>query len=308
MRSTQIVLACGMFLVVVAAAAAQQVTIGTPMNTVGDSFFERIGTNWGFNWKGANVSFGGPNMAMPQFGGFDPNAGLNSGFGTNGRGLIGFFNWSAGQGYRQNFTTQSPSVTIMNGQRGFFSDTSQSPFVIGQIPIVGGFPFAPYGNPMPAQARFSQAGPQGNHRVQQLRQQMAQRERAAAGDAARAIEQAVARRAAAPKPPRREAPGDLDLAGDDPPVEPAAKVAVAQSSSASRAVPSVAEARRLHETEKAANSEEAMAFFERGRTAEEDGKPGVAKIYYRMALKRAGDELRQQVQARLDAIASPGNP
>ena len=66
----------------------------------------------------------------------------------------------------------------------------------------------------------------------------------------------------------------------------------------------MAEARRLHEMEQGTQNNEAMVYFERGRTAEEGGKAKVAKIYYEMALKRARGELREQIEARLQAVSS----
>ncbi len=114
------------------------------------------------------------------------------------------------------------------------------------------------------------------------------------------------------KPVRKPDADDLDL-GQAPPAprSPAAahrKLATAKASSAGRAVPSVAEARRLHEVEQAGGNQEARVMFERGRTAEEGGKPGVAAVYYRMAVKRATGSLREQIQERLDAVNSPGTP
>jgi hypothetical protein len=53
----------------------------------------------------------------------------------------------------------------------------------------------------------------------------------------------------------------------------------------------------------ATRTSEADAFFARGQQAEADGKPKVAKIYYQMALRRASGELKQQAQARLDAVS-----
>ena len=53
----------------------------------------------------------------------------------------------------------------------------------------------------------------------------------------------------------------------------------------------------------AARADEANDFFARGQAAEADGKPNVAKIYYQMAARRAKGDLKQEVQARLDAIA-----
>ena len=259
-------------------ATAQQVTVSTPMRSVGDSFYEQMGVNWGFNWKGGGVSFGGPNMAAPPFGGFDPNAGLRGGFALGGSKGSGYLNFAAGQGYRQNFVSQAPSVTLSNGRPGFFSDTSQSPFVIGHIPIVGGFPVVPYRGAITPYPGFSTFNPAGmlpvlnphNAPVQALQQRLAR------GEQAEHV--------------------------DSKPLGPGG--AARRVSSADRAVPSVAEARRLHAGEQAAGNKEAMVLFERGRTAEEDGKPNVAKVYYRMAVKRATGQSREQIQARLNAINS----
>ena len=55
-------------------------------------------------------------------------------------------------------------------------------------------------------------------------------------------------------------------------------------------------------TRKASRAAEADSFFARGQQAEADGKPHVAKIYYQMAARRATGDLKQQVQARLDAV------
>ena len=52
-----------------------------------------------------------------------------------------------------------------------------------------------------------------------------------------------------------------------------------------------------------ARAEEADSFFARGQQAEADGKPNVAKIYYQMAARRATGNLKQMVQARLDAVS-----
>src|SRR5262245_12837964 len=121
-----------------AAAFGQQVNVGTPFNAAGSSFFEQIGVGWGIRGNGWFANFPGPAPA-PPFGGFDPNAGANFGF----AGPNGFLNFTAGQGANTTFTGQAPSVTVMNGATGFFSDTVQRPFVTGLIPVVGGFPVAP---------------------------------------------------------------------------------------------------------------------------------------------------------------------
>ena len=68
---------------------------------------------------------------------------MTTNFAIGGKdGQINFYtNFS--QGYKQALTTQTPSVTMMNGQTGYVSDTSQTPFVISVIPVVGAFPTSP---------------------------------------------------------------------------------------------------------------------------------------------------------------------
>ena len=129
-------------------APAQQVTVSTPYHALSDSFFENMGTSWGLQGRNWNFSFGGgnPNMAAPQFGGFDPQAGANFGFSQQGGKVNGGFsgNWSAGS--RRSFVGQVPSITLTNGVPGFIADTSQTPFVVGYVPIVG---FPPPGGYQP---------------------------------------------------------------------------------------------------------------------------------------------------------------
>ena len=64
----------------------------------------------------------------------------------------------------------------------------------------------------------------------------------------------------------------------------------------------MAEARRLHEQEKTINDDEAMVWFERGKTAEVDGKLKAAKLFYQMAGRRATGQLHGKIQARLAAL------
>ncbi len=302
MRSAVFVLMPIVYMVAIGPAVAQQVTVGTPFNSVSDGFFERIGSSWGGNFKGGHFSvFGGnPNIAAPQFGGFDPAAGINGGFAVNRNGRNANFNFGMAQGNRRSMVSQTPMVTLINGQRGFISDTSLSPFVIGHIPIVGGFPTVNFVSPMIPLGQNSMAN-RGNHRIAAMQRQMAKAQQAAKGTpaprAAHPLDAVLPRRPKADAEPR---PAQADSA--------VAKLSTARASSAGRPVPSVAEARRLHKLEQGTQNKEAMVYFERGRTAEEAGKAKVAKIYYDMALGRARGEFRQQVQARLDAIESDGKP
>jgi len=80
-------------------------------------------------------SFG---LAVPQFGGFDATAGAQLGFAILSD-IEAYFFINAAQGDRRSNVMQAPKVTLFNGQRAYVSDTSQSPFVISVIPIVGDF-------------------------------------------------------------------------------------------------------------------------------------------------------------------------
>jgi hypothetical protein len=313
--------AVGLWWLAASAAPAQQVTVTTPLYGVSDSFFERTGTHWGFDWGGFHVTFGGPNMAMPPFGNFDPNAGINGGFAVHGNGLNGFFNFAAAQGYRQSFVTQAPSLTLTNGYPGYVADITQSPFVVGLIPVVGGFadgfPIGPWpyyttGYPVLPGSAAMQPGIQGNPRVQAMLRQLAAGNQGVGS--ATPPPRAAGIAGGGPAPRRaagRPNGGGPDLTG--PPaatqIDPSVKrLAAAQSSSAGRAVPSVAEARRMHEREQAARHEEALVYYEKALTAEEGGKPGVAKAYYHMALGRAQGEVRDRILARLKALGAADTP
>ncbi len=83
-------------------------------------------------------SQGHMSLAVPQFGGFDPAAGISTGFAILSD-LEAFFLINAAQGDRRSNVLQAPKVTLFNGQQAFVADVSQSPFVISVIPVVGEF-------------------------------------------------------------------------------------------------------------------------------------------------------------------------
>lgn len=80
-------------------------------------------------------SFG---LATPVFGGYNPAAGASMGFAILSD-LEAFFFIQAATGDQRTNILQAPKVTLFNGQQAFVSDTSQSPFVISVIPVVGDF-------------------------------------------------------------------------------------------------------------------------------------------------------------------------
>ncbi len=80
-------------------------------------------------------SFG---VATPQFGGFDPASAATFGFAILSD-IEAYFLINAAQGSSRTNLLNAPKVTLFNGQQAFVSDTSQTPFVISVIPVVGEF-------------------------------------------------------------------------------------------------------------------------------------------------------------------------
>ena len=288
-------------------AQAQQVTVGNRFHTLSDSFFENNSINWSGNYRGVTFSFGGANLTKPQFGGADPSAGLSANYAIVGKdGQIGF-NMNFGQGYKQAFTTQAPSVTLFNGQTGYVSDTSQTPFVISVIPVVGNF--AP-GPQVPA------VDPNAvDPRIQAMQQaQVDANEKADAQAAAQAKAGGAIPPLAQPQRQNNLAPRANSKPANEPeraanPAQAAAeRLSAAQESSAGRPALSVAEAKRLRQQETAAADGEMAALMERARALEEDGKPNVAKIYYQRVAKHANGELQQQAQTRLYELQGAAKP
>lgn len=156
----------------------EQVTIEVRFITLSDRFFERIGIDFDFNIddnSGLNsianilvpprgtLDDGGPSVGFgltpngtptptldlefkqgsfgstrPQFGNFDPNTAATFGFAILSD-IEAFFLLEAAQGDDRTNVLQAPKVTLFNGQQAFVSDTSQRPFVISVIPVVGDF-------------------------------------------------------------------------------------------------------------------------------------------------------------------------
>jgi general secretion pathway protein D len=156
----------------------EQVTIEVRFITLSDRFFERIGIDFDFNIddnSGLNsianilvpprgtLDDGGPSVGIgltpngtptptldlefkqgsfgstrPQFGNFDPNTAATFGFAILSD-IEAFFLLEAAQGDDRTNVLQAPKVTLFNGQQAFVSDTSQRPFVISVIPVVGDF-------------------------------------------------------------------------------------------------------------------------------------------------------------------------
>lgn len=63
---------------------------------------------------------------------------------------------------------------------------------------------------------------------------------------------------------------------------------------------------RAHAAADAKLQQEAAEYLARGLRAEASGKPGVAKIYYRMAHRRAKGQLKAEAEARLREVGGSG--
>ncbi|MCC6126057.1 MAG: hypothetical protein IT426_13925 [Pirellulales bacterium] len=265
---------------------SQQITVGTPFNSLNEGYYQRYGIAWGLNWPGGFARFGMPNHAVPPFGHFDPSGGLQSGWRFGNRNFNGNIFLSAAQGSYRSFTSQTPFVTVMNGYPGAFYDVTISPFVVGFTPVVGGYPMS--GPMMPGvMPQNNSETPNPLDRVQVMRRLLAAQNEVRSAE----IDE--------PDPGEAILPRHPALAAEANQASPSI-----QRSSAERPVPSVAEAKRLHEMEKKAADDEVLSLLKRAEAAEEEGKPQVAKIYYRMIVKRAPGELKQTAQRRLKELQS----
>ena len=329
-RTLPVLAAVGLWLCAAAASAQhQQVTVGAPFHSLNSSYFENLGVSWSLQGQGWNASFGQPSLSQPQFGGFNAGAGLSSGAAFLSHGVVGKLTFNFSQGSTQSLVSSTPMVTLQNGVPGYFSDTTQAPFVMSYIPVVGGFSPVASLNPAMPPPFGSQLGGPANAAVAQALQRV-RAQQAAIDDDDQAIgpspAQAAVQAQADPGPPALpqggprpgfHAPGaasaaarpqhDLILAGQPDAAaagETISRVAQATESSAGQAVPSVAEARRLYQAQQhdAAAGDQLAEYLARARDAESLGKPAVARQYYRLALRHATAAQREEIQGRLEAI------
>src|SRR4029077_12131923 len=87
-----------------------------------------------------NVPFrqGSFDIGIPQFGGFNPDAGMTIGMAILSD-IEAFFFIRAAQGDRRSNLMFAPKVTLFNGQQGTVRDSVDRPFVTSLIPTVGFF-------------------------------------------------------------------------------------------------------------------------------------------------------------------------
>jgi hypothetical protein len=128
----------------VSVASGQLINVQAPYQRMGDNFYDRTGVSFNMFFPGNNRIFGfngasvTPNItvtqgsaatALPPFGGYDPNGDLRTGILYNG-GDFGFgLTVAAGKGNTRSLVSNSPSVTMFNGQSASIFDGETRPFV-----------------------------------------------------------------------------------------------------------------------------------------------------------------------------------
>lgn len=254
---------------------AQQVYTTVPLVNVQDSYYESIGTDWGFSRSGPNGYFffnRGANPAIPPFGGYDPNSLARFGFGTRGNNGGFYFNAWAGQGSSRTITSAAPSLMLQNGIPGYFQDISVRPFVTGFTPVVGDGGFSPVAvSPV-------------EERMERLRQEAALSNPSAQPTDAKLLLNAGAKQ------------GTSNTA-------PSPSVPATSRSSAERGDISLAEIRRQQAAQPQADpADEINKLIETARLAEASGRTGAARIRYENAAAKATGELKRALLAKVESL------
>ena len=117
-------------------SAQPMVYTTTPLQTNGDRFFESTNMNWSLRGPNFFATFGGPNIGVPRFGGYNPNAGISSGWAFSSGKFSGTFGFNFSQGYERFSTTTAPSLMTTNGQTGQFFSGVRRPFVYSLVSVV----------------------------------------------------------------------------------------------------------------------------------------------------------------------------
>ena len=276
---------------------AQQVTTGSPFTRTGHSFFENFGSSWGISAPGSGsfrnffFNFNGGPAASP-FGNPNNGAGARSGLGYARGGLRFGINFHAAQGASSSIQNTTPTMTLTNGYPGFIADSAQSPFVISVIPVVGEGPWGDFGASNTIRGRLLR----GEIDLKQIGQSQT-------ADLPLSHPQQAIAPPAAPGP--QQPVGQLKIGGGQPAAVDRPQTVVEQVAQAQGADPipaSLAEIERQKAEFQAQQQAEAANYFERGKAAEAERKDNVARLYYKMAIRRAAGELKSQIEARLEEL------
>lgn len=129
------------------ATAQTMVTTSTPLQSNSESFFESSGIGWSVRRPGFFATFNNGGPIPPPFGGFNPNAGIQSGFQIRNGPWTGNFNFNFAQGTQRFSSTTAPVLTSIQGQPASFFSGTRRPFVLGLTPIVPGGGFGQFSIP-----------------------------------------------------------------------------------------------------------------------------------------------------------------
>ena len=277
-----------------------QTTITTPTHNISDSFYERNGIDFDFDIGGFKFRQGSFDAAIPSVGGYTGDrAGATWGLAARKGKNRARMRFAFGQGSNRTHSMQAPVVTVANGRQGFVTNTTQIPFVTNVIPFVndwrgGGMNFVPpnfASMPGYGAAPITSVTPYYGNATAGLEDRMRAAALAASRDDRR---------------PRRSKSRDSKPRGetsDEPNVDQhTQRLYEARGSSAGQPAPSIASIRASQADADEAEQAEALSQYRRGQDAEARGKPGVAKIYYRKALRSASGSLREEIEARQRAL------
>lgn len=264
-------------------ASGQQVMIEGPFQTMGDSFFERTGVDFGFGTPGRGFFFnqGSFDSTIPPFGGYDPNSVGRTGF------QVGPFRFRAefGQGNTRTFSTEAPFVTVPNGGTGTVIDASARPFVTGIVPVVAGDNWS-------SRLMALQSAGQLDGLLRQMRNPATTSVSPLAGKLARLREEG-----GLPSQASATASSATSTAGKS-------GGGRHHDSTATRGDISVSEIRRQQASGDDAEREQVLALLERASGAEQEGKLAVAKVYYQQAAKIATGDLKAEATRKLADLKS----
>lgn len=295
------------------ASAQPMVYTTTPLQANGDRFFESTNMNWSLRGPNFFATFGGPNIGVPKFGGYNPNAGISSGWAFNSGKFSGTFGFNFSQGYERFSTTTAPSLMTTNGQTGQFFSGVRRPFVYSLVPVVppgGAFFSAPspafqqqYRLPSTIAERVLRGDvvlPESRSAAHQGNKLNVSHSGVSSTDPAAARKNAAyawfsdkaATRAPTSKP--QTAPSNLTSAAlnapEEKPVENQAAL-VAKQSATTKPEP------RPKFSDASTNSQRiAQVYYQRGLDAQADKNIAKATFLFRMAAERASGELRDRIE------------
>lgn len=301
------------------ATAQTMIQTTVPLQSNSDSFFESSNIGWSVRGPRFFASFNSP--AASPFGGFNPNAGLSSGFAFRGGKFNGNLNFNFSQGFQRTSTTVAPTVMSLNGYPSNFFAGTVRPFVLGYVPTVGGggrfFPggggqFYPGGGGQyfPGGGFYSVPSgsiPRGFGPAFQLSQLQERLKRSRQAEPTSRTDNAD------PGPaPRRE----LDTAQRASAAYGFFQKGSSNSRSGSSSQSSAARTNRTAPSESVSQTQRgsvssppsgsepqslAELYYRKGQEAETRSRT-TARMYYRMAFQRATGGLRVEIDRRLRAI------